>query len=194
MSGSGRHHVFVDANVWYSRALRDWIGVLYTQPEQAPFIVHWSEDILGELVYHLRRKHPDWDGGKISTIRDRIAGTFEIGRVKDFEIQALDGVVDPHDRHVHGAALACGADILLTFNVRDFLGVDQYDVMTPDEFLVLVDDAAPRVVRSATAEQAAYWGRRRGEVDLPERLRSAGCPGFAARVLAHLRAAAMSSG
>ena len=83
--------------------------------------------------------------GEISTIRDRIAGTFEVGRVKDFQIQALDGVVDPHDRHVHGAALACAADVLLTFNVRDFPGGVHYDVMTPDEFLVLVDDAAPMV-------------------------------------------------
>lgn len=38
----GPQRVFVDANVWYSRTLRDWLGMLYTTPDTPPFVVCWS--------------------------------------------------------------------------------------------------------------------------------------------------------
>ncbi len=55
--GTGVYAVLVDANVWYSRTLRDWIGMLYTTPDAPPFLVHWTEDIMAELLYHLRKEH-----------------------------------------------------------------------------------------------------------------------------------------
>lgn len=178
--------VFVDANVLYSRTQRDWLALIYLQGQQSPYEVYWSEDVLAEVAYHLRRRHPLWSGRKIATLRDRIAGTFEVGRVTDFEVVAVDGVTDEHDLHVHAAAVSCAADIVLTNNVRDFVGVEDYDVLTPDELFVLVDDSAPDAVAAAAAEQADYWGRR-GTADLAESLVDAGCPGFAERVQGHLR-------
>lgn len=191
MTGGGAHRVFVDANVWFSRTQRDWLGLLYTQGEVPVFAVFWTEDVLAELVYHLRRKHPEWDGQRISSIRDRLTGVFETGRVAAFPARSAGEVRDADDLHVHAAAVACRADILLTNNVRDFPSADHYDVMRPDEFFVLVDDSAPNVVRAATHDQAAYWGRRDGTADLPGRLHNADCPQFAQRVLTHLRASAM---
>lgn len=141
--------VFVDANVWFSRTLRDWLGMLYTTPEVAPFEVKWTEDVLAEVLYHLRRRHPDWDGGRITGIRDRIARTFEVGRVDNFQLCDDYLGKDPFDAHVHAAALACQADLLLTTNAADFAWDDNespYEVVSPDEFLVLVDDAAPELV------------------------------------------------
>ncbi|MBO3089433.1 hypothetical protein [Cellulomonas dongxiuzhuiae] len=44
--------------MWFSRTLRDWLGMLYTVPESPPFVVHWTEDALAELIYHLRKKNP----------------------------------------------------------------------------------------------------------------------------------------
>lgn len=188
------HRVFVDANVYYSRTQRDWLGLLYLQGESNAFSVFWTEDVLGELVYHLRRQHPGWAGHRISSIRDRLTGVFENGRVADFPVGQLDEVSDPHDLHVHAAALSCDADILLTNNIKDFSSVQHYDVMAPDEFFCLIDDSLPHVVRAATRDQSAYWGRRDGGADLPDRLRRVGCPRFAARVLAHLRAIAKEPG
>ena len=46
----GAASVFVDANVWYSRTRRDWLGMLYTVPEVPAFQVHWTEDVLAELL------------------------------------------------------------------------------------------------------------------------------------------------
>ena len=54
-----------------------------------------------------------------------------------------------------------------------------YEVMSPDEFLVLVDDSSPQLVAT---EMAQYWFARRGEADVPGQLRSAGCRRFAERV------------
>jgi len=187
--GLGAYGVFVDANVWYSRTLRDWLGMLYTTPENAPFVVYWTEDVLAELLYHLRREHADWDGRRITTIRDRLAGTFEAGRVEDFVVDGTYAGRDPLDAHVHAAAVACRADALVTCNAADFQwdeNTSTYEVMHPDDFLLLVDESNPGLVADVVARMCNYWVRRKGEVDLPLGLRLAQCPRFADRVLAHL--------
>lgn len=180
----------------YSRTVRDWLGLLYTDEViEPPFQVFWSEDVLGEAIYQLRRKHPLWDGAKITLVRDRIAKTFETGRVDDFTVDGSYPGSDPHDAHVHAACVACRADYLLTENVRDFpSGVAHqlsYEVLTPDEFFQLVDDDCPQLVDHAVTKQIDYWGRRTEDVDLVGSLKRANCPGFADRVLEHLRQQAL---
>lgn len=190
VQGPGPYRVFVDANVWYSRTLRDWFGMLYTTPDTPPFVVYWTEDVLAELAYHLRREHADWPGRRITSIRDRMAGTFEAGRVDDFVIDDSYAGPDPHDAHVHAAAVACGADVLVTCNIDDFEwdeNTSPYEVMHPDDFLVLVDDSIPGLVADALGSMCAYWVDRSGEADLPARLDGANCPAFADRVRLHLR-------
>lgn len=182
--------LFVDANVWFSRTLRDWIGMTYVAPIHQPlFEVYWSEDVLAELLFHLRKKHPDWSGERITGIRDRLADTFSMGRVIGFDTSSYTGP-DPHDAHVHAAAVACGATILLTWDTTGF-GPDRdelpYEVLTPDEFLVLLDDAAPQLVASVTREMRDYWIARTGEADLPRALERERCPEFARRVRLHLQ-------
>lgn len=188
--------VFVDANVLYSKTLRDWLGLLYTdQDEVAPFQVFWSEDVLAEVVYHLRKNHPEWDGGKLSNLRDRIAQTFEVGRVTDYSVDGSYQGNDPHDAHVHAAAVACQADYLLTCDHADFASEDPdelpYEIVVPDEFFVLVDRSSPELVDSCISHQIAYHQRRRGDVDLDGALKRAGCPDFAEVVVGHLRERAL---
>ena len=50
--------VLIDANVLYSRTLRDWILLLEIESEARMFKVHWTEDILAEVLYRTRRKSP----------------------------------------------------------------------------------------------------------------------------------------
>lgn len=184
------YRVFVDANVLYSRTLRDWLGLLYTLPDEPPFVVFWSEDVLAEVIHHLRRRHPEWAGSRIARIRDLIAGTFEIGRVTDFSVDGDYSGSDPGDAHVHAAAVACRADILLTCNVTDFAAPDKddsnYEVMHPDEFLVMIDDEDPSLVHRAVLQDLDYWVAKVGEANPPQRLRSAGAKEFAERVRRHL--------
>ena len=187
MQGLGRHVVFVDSNVLYSRTARDWLGLRYIEGDL--FTVFWTEEVLADVVHHLRKKHPTWDGAKTARVRDRIAATFEVGRVTDFTVDRSYQGEDPDDAHVHAAAVACNADILLTFNTKHFVWEGSeayYDTMAPDEFFTLVDDTAPLMVRSVTCQQRDYWMTRTSEVDLRGRLRAASCPQFAERVLHHL--------
>ena len=95
MPAPGPMVVFVDANVWYSRTLRDWVGRLYTLPETPPFEVRWTEDVMAEVLYSLRRKHPAWDGGRITRIRDLLQPTFEVGRVESFPMDERYQGKDP---------------------------------------------------------------------------------------------------
>lgn len=122
--------------------------------------------------------------------RDRIARAFEVGRVDDFQVGDDKGK-DALDAHVHAAAVACRADILLTTNVADFVWYENespYEVLTPDEFLVLVDEAAPELVAEVAVKMCSYWFKRSGDANLPKKLKDAGCPKFAERVRRHLLA------
>lgn len=190
MQGLGPYAVFVDANVWFSRTIRDWLGVLYVTPEAPPFVVHWTEDVLAELFHHLRKRHPEWSGARMVALRAQIAGTFEAGRVEDFLIDETYRGPDLGDAHVHAAAVACRADVLLTCDSSGFAWDENsspYEVMTPDEFLLLVDDVNPGLVVAAALRMCDHWVARTGEADLAGHLRTAGCPQFAARVEAHLQ-------
>ncbi len=97
---------------------------------------------------------------------------------------------DPDDRHVHAAALACAADIVLTCD-EGFVGegVDAdpppYEVLFPDAFFVLADDSAPEIVAEVTREQTRYWYVKHGRAPLAHQLEAAGCPEFARRVQKH---------
>lgn len=60
---------------------------------------------------------------------------------------------DPDDRHVLAAAIKCGANAIVTLNLKDFpadvvapLGID---VLHPDDFIAYQVDMAPAAVCSA---------------------------------------------
>src|SRR5690606_33306366 len=121
------------------------------------FTVHSSEDILAETLYRLRRSHPHAPGHMISQIHDRIVEQLD-DRIVDFEIDGSFPGDDEHDAHVHAAALASGAKILLTAD-SDFLALPEkvldgltYEVHTPDYFFSLVNGAAPASVRSVARQ------------------------------------------
>lgn len=186
MSVVGPSRVFVDANVLYSRTLLDWVGLLASDVDAPPFRVYWSEDVLAEATYHLRKKHPDWDGRAVARARSLLEATFEGGRVEDYRPVVSLSPRDPGDAHVAAAAAACEAHYLLTQNAKHFDDdATCYDVVTADEFFVLLDDASPDNVREAVARQMRYWCGKREEALLPEHLEKAGCPLFAERVRRH---------
>lgn len=76
--------VFVDANVHFSRTKRDWIALLCTVPKPPLFRVHWTEDVLAELIGSLREKHPTWTGSLLTAVHDRFVDTYDGYRIDDF--------------------------------------------------------------------------------------------------------------
>lgn len=184
--------IFVDSNVLASRTLRDWLFLLRAETFRM-FQLHTSFDVLMETVRVTRRRHPTADGKltadlfhRLGDLLDEVLGDFD-GSV-DFAGPDID------DHHVHAAAVSSRADKLLTANNRHFPETDDspYEVYTPDEFLVLVDDSAPHHVRSVTRLQIDYWQKRRATgatvKSLSQALVDAGCPEFGERVVRHVKA------
>jgi predicted nucleic acid-binding protein len=190
---TGSQIVLIDSNVLYSRTLRDWVALLHSKSKGSVFRARYTEDIMAEVIYRLRRNHPDWPGQILLKIRQRLEGAFEGCLVEKYEIDSNFLGKDPHDAHVHSAALACKAHMLLTSNGKDFLpsGTEldtlAYEVWTPDDFLMLVNETAPELVREVISFQLAHFMKDGDEVDLPGALRKAESPNFALCVAHHLQ-------
>ncbi|MCW4355228.1 PIN domain-containing protein [Hoyosella sp. YIM 151337] len=185
----GLLRVLADSNVLYSRTLRDWLALLYLAPGGGGlFEVVWTEDIMAEVLYHLRKNNPFLDDEQVGGVRRRLAAVFATGLITGYQIDSSTGYPDVYDAHVHCAAVHGRADIIVTGNVRDFTGMDEqpYEVYSPDDFFVLVDDSAPETVLSALRTQLRYYREKGGRFSLPEQLRTANAPQFAERVRQHM--------
>lgn len=184
--------VLVDANILYSRTLRDWLSLLYLRGGHGMFRVFWTEDVMAETLYWRRKRNPLLDEEQVGGIRRRIAETFGDGSlITGYRIDKTISYPDLYDAHVHCAAVHAGVDIVLTANIDDFDFEEfddlPYEVYGADEFFQLVDDSKPELVRCVVKEQLAYWVPRGGKA-LPQALRDAAAPDFADRVRQYLQA------
>lgn len=122
--------VLVDANIFFSQTLTDWLFFLHTYLPES-FTILCTEDILAEARYHLRRRHHTASSKtiktKISKIRMCIDDFVEFSG-------SSSGVPDIYDLHVYSAALDGHIDVLLTQNVKDFPSPSTYNVSTADDF------------------------------------------------------------
>ncbi|WP_328407216.1 PIN domain-containing protein [Nocardia sp. NBC_00403] len=187
---SGRvTRVLVDANILYSRTLRDWLSLLYLRGGHGMFEVLWTEDVMAEVVYHKRKDNPFLSDKQVGGIRRKIEETFGDGAlIRGYHVDETLVYRDPGDAHIHAAAVHAGADIVLTANDKDFNNLDElpYEIYTADDFFELVDDSRPELVQIAMREQLVYWVRRDGK-SLPEALKSAGAPEFGERIRRYLQ-------
>ena len=184
--------VFVDANVLYSRTLRDWICLLALAGDGLSYHLLWSEDVLAEWIYHLRKKNPDLSDAAIGGHRRRLLNAFPHAMVTGYDPATVPATPDPDDRHVLAAATAAAADFLLTAHLADFPTAcvqDQFEVISPDDFLNLMTDRNPGLIGQVLAQQLHYFRTRPinpnpacNVTDLCDRLTAAGAPRFAARL------------
>lgn len=180
--------VFVDANVLWSKTLRDWLFLLRNTSGGEMFTVCSSEDVIAEVIYTLRREKPTAPGHLTRRVHDTIRDSLDY-RVDNFpEGGASYPGADPHDMHVHAAAVADGCAVILTADkgfttlLPEQVELLPYEIYRPDDFFVLIDNSAPLLVRDVCAQQLQYWCAKSGSVNLADRLESAGCPQFADRV------------
>jgi predicted nucleic acid-binding protein len=105
--------VLGDANVLYSRVLRDY--VLYAMTHQV-IRVRWSREILGEVVAHLIENVAAFDAAAGERLVTAMNGAFPFSEVKPTEeaTAAVAGfpLADEDDRHVIAAAVAAEATFL----------------------------------------------------------------------------------
>jgi predicted nucleic acid-binding protein len=144
--------VLADANVLYSRVLRDYL--LYAA-DQEIIVITWSEQILTEARTHLEQNVPGFDrasGERLMLAMNRAFPLAEVEPAEEHWRLLLDmALPDENDRHVLAAALAAEATVLCTSNTKDFppvaveaLGIE---VLTPDQLLsLLVSEHPPQML------------------------------------------------
>lgn len=176
--------VLPDANVLFSRTLRDWICLLTVSEIGQPYQLRWTEDILAELLYRLRRKFPTHDEGAICGVRDRLVLVAPSGRIAGYSITADLRDVDRHDAHVHAAAVHGRVNYVITDDgaLQQFAADHDdelpYEVYTSDEFLMLVYESAPAIVEDTLVRQIRYHMRRNGVANPSKALLAAGAAEF----------------
>lgn len=185
--------VFLDANILFSKTLQDWFFMLRMETGGDMFTLITSEDALVEAQYSFRKRNPEVSGRAVTNIRKKTA-EFCDDVIEDYPGKASGPFLDRYDLHIHSAALASGCHMLITQD-KGFLELPDeqkdelaYEILSPDEFLVLLDDSASQFVSSVTKKQSAYWVKIRSEsktqvgMNLETALRKSGCPKFAALV------------
>ncbi|WP_374314101.1 putative toxin-antitoxin system toxin component, PIN family [Microbacterium sp.] len=125
----------LDTNVLYGALLNDFVLEL---ADRGLFRPLWSADILQEL-----RKNLVEAGENASLIEKRIStmtAYFPDAMVDGYDSLIPTMTCDPKDRHVLAAAVRGGAEVLVTFNLKDFPDVStapfDVEVVHPDDFLL----------------------------------------------------------
>ncbi|MEJ1089402.1 PIN domain-containing protein [Microbacterium sp. Mu-80] len=183
--------VFVDANVLYSKTLRDWLFLLRLETSADMFTLASSNDVIAEVLYRLRRNNPSGPGHLTGNVKDTLEGTLD-EIVRDFPAGTVFLGDDQHDVHVHAATKECGASYLITDDHGFFTVADQlnYEVHTADSFFQLLTENVPEVVDRVIHQQLGYYRARGSGMTLSQALADAGCPMFSTIVDQHLQALA----
>jgi predicted nucleic acid-binding protein len=150
----------------------------------------WSGDILTELSRNLVAA--GIPAGRANRRVWRMCRSFPDALVTGYE-SLIDGMTnDPKDRHVLAAAVRADAEIIVTFNGRDFpdTALKPFDTIAvhPDDFLLDQLDLYPGLTLDVLEQQALSYRRAPTTVaGLLPFLERTGLPRFAAEVRRHLR-------
>ncbi len=146
-----------DANVLYPATLRDLLMRLALTDL---YRAKWSNDIHDEWMRNLLAKRPNLNREDLERTRDLMNSHVRDCLATGYEnlIPALE-LPDPDDRHVLAAAIVSHADVIVTFNLRDFPAntLDAYGIEAqhPDEFVMHLVDLDETAVLQAVKRQLA---------------------------------------
>lgn len=126
------------------------------------YLPRWSNEILDELRRTLLEKLGR-SREQVDHLLAELNVHFADARVDGFETLVSLMTNDPADRHVIAAAVKCGAEAIVTFNLRHFpdTALDAWNIEAqhPDEFLVHLYHLNPDLMINILHEQAAFIGR-----------------------------------
>lgn len=147
----------LDANVLYPAPLRDLLIHLATA---RLYRARWSAQIHEEWIRNLLLKRPDLKRANLEATRDMMNSAVPDGLIGGYERLIPDlELPDADDRHVLAAAIVGGADVIVTFNVRDFprSALEPFGIalQRPDEFVHELMDADEERVCLAVRRQRA---------------------------------------
>lgn len=158
----------LDACVLYPNMLRD---LLLRLAVTDLYRAKWSADIHDEWMRSLAANRPDIPPEHITRVRNLMDENVRDALVEDYA-SLVPGLTlpDPKDRHVLAAAIVGRADVIVTFNLRDFpadtLSPFGIEAQHPDEFMRHQFDLAPdlglrgRARTSHRPQESAALSRR----------------------------------
>jgi predicted nucleic acid-binding protein len=146
-----------DACALYPAPLRDLLMHLALLD-----MVHgrWTRDIHEEWIRSLLAARSDLTRGQLERTRMLMDTHVREGLISGYEplIPALT-LPDPKDRHVLAAAIHAKADVIVTFNLKDFpadtLALFGIEAQHPDEFVISLLDLDVASVCEAVKRQRA---------------------------------------
>ncbi len=145
-----------DACVLYPAPLRD---LLMQLAMSNLFRAKWSEEIHEEWIRNVLKVRPDLTHEKLQRTRQNMDKNVD-GLVTGYEslIPGLS-LPDQDDRHVLAAAIRAGADVIVTFNLKDFpteyLNEFGIEPQHPDDLVFHLTDLNPNAVCEAAKRQRA---------------------------------------
>lgn len=129
---SAPFRVVLDACVLYPMHLRD---VLLQAAAEGMYQVYWSAEILDEATRNLIA-NLQISVEQATRLRDVMANAFPEATVVDYEHLVSAMRNEPRDRHVAAAAVKSGAQVIVTDNLDDFVGLpDGIEAQRADDFL-----------------------------------------------------------
>lgn len=147
-----------DSCVLYPAPLRD---LLVRLARAGLFRARWTDTIHDEWIRNVLENRPDLSAAQLERTRQLMNAAVRDCLVVGYEgrIDSLT-LPDPDDRHVLAAALEAQAQVIVTYNLRDFpagaLQPHGIEAQHPDEFILRVIALDPLVVRDTveTHQQA----------------------------------------
>lgn len=141
----------LDANVLYPYFLRDLLIRIALKDLYKPL---WTERIHDEWIISLLKNRDDLMKERLEYAKDLMNENMPDANIENYE-DLIEGVVlpDPDDRHVLAAAIKANAEMIVTYNLKDFPKeiLDQYyiEAIHPDDFILCQIDLNPGAVRAA---------------------------------------------
>jgi len=118
MTEDSKTIVVLDACVLYSAFMRD---ILLNLAEQGIYEPKWSDIITDEWLRNLLQNRPDLKEANLRRTIGFMEQEFTNPSITNFEhhIPSIQ-LPDPDDRHVVACAIQCEAEIIVTFDMKDF--------------------------------------------------------------------------
>jgi hypothetical protein len=155
---SNNFTVIYDACVLYPATLRDFL--MHLARWSNLFKARWTDDIHDEWTRSVLMDLPHLKSENLARTRELMNHAVPdalIDRNKYKDLVASLELPDPDDRHVLAAAIASRAEIIVTFNLRDFPAavLTQYDITGrhPDDFVMDLLSLNEDEVRQCLARQ-----------------------------------------
>jgi predicted nucleic acid-binding protein len=159
--------VVYDANVLYPSVLRD---LLIRIAQHGLVQARWTEEILDETFAAIERTRPGVDPSALKRTRQLMCDAVRDCLVVNYEplVNVVD-LPDQNDRHVLAAAIKCGAQVIVTQNLRDFpaevLAPWDIEAKHPDDFVLDQLHLDSGAVHAAVHQIADSWRRPPGTAE-----------------------------